>query len=49
VKSLVVPGGVVELLLGVLIGPQGLELAELGDILEFLGELGLGFLFFFAG
>jgi Kef-type K+ transport system membrane component KefB len=49
VKSLVVPVVVVELLLGVLIGPQGLELAELGDILEFLGELGLGFLFFFAG
>jgi Kef-type K+ transport system membrane component KefB len=49
VKSLVVPVVVVELLLGVLIGPQGLELADLGDILEFLGELGLGFLFFFAG
>jgi Kef-type K+ transport system membrane component KefB len=49
VKSLVVPVVVVELLLGVLIGPQGLELAELGDILQFLGELGLGFLFFFAG
>jgi Kef-type K+ transport system membrane component KefB len=49
IKSLVVPVVVVELLLGVLIGPQGLELAELGDILEFLGELGLGFLFFFAG
>jgi Kef-type K+ transport system membrane component KefB len=49
VKSLVVPVVVVELLLGVLIGPQGLDLAEVGDILEFLGELGLGFLFFFAG
>ena len=49
VKSLVVPVVVVELLLGVLIGPQGLEFAKLGDILEFLGQLGLGFLFFFAG
>jgi Kef-type K+ transport system membrane component KefB len=49
VKSLVVPVVVVELLLGVLIGPQGLDLADVGDILEFLGELGLGFLFFFAG
>jgi Kef-type K+ transport system membrane component KefB len=48
-RSLVVPVVVVELLLGVLIGPHGAELAELGDVLEFLGQLGLGFLFFFAG
>jgi Kef-type K+ transport system membrane component KefB len=49
IRSLVVPVVVVELLLGVLIGPEGLQLAELGDVLEFLGQLGLGFLFFFAG
>jgi Kef-type K+ transport system membrane component KefB len=49
VRSLIVPVVVVELLLGVLIGPHGVELAELGDVLEFLGQLGLGFLFFFAG
>jgi Kef-type K+ transport system membrane component KefB len=49
VRSLVVPVVVVELLLGVLIGPHALELAEPGDVLAFLGELGLGFLFFFAG
>ena len=48
-RSLVVPVVVVELLLGVLIGPHGAELAELNDVLEFLGQLGLGFLFFFAG
>ena len=49
VRSLVVPVVVIELLLGVLIGPSGFELAELGIELEFLGQLGLGFLFFFAG
>ena len=47
--GIVVPVVVVELLLGAMIGPDVLGLAELGDILEFLGQLGLGFLFFFAG
>ena len=46
---LVVPIVVVELLLGALIGPDVLGLAEMNDILRFLGQLGLGFLFFFAG
>ena len=49
VRSLVVPVVVVELLLGVVIGPHGLALADLDGVLEFLGQLGLGFLFFFAG
>ena len=49
VRALIVPVVVVELLLGVIIGPQGLELADLDEVLEFLGQLGLGFLFFFAG
>ena len=40
---------VVELLLGAMIGPDVLGLAEIDDILDFLGQLGLGFLFFFAG
>jgi Kef-type K+ transport system membrane component KefB len=40
---------VVELLLGALIGPDVLGLADVDDILGFLGQLGLGFLFFFAG
>jgi Kef-type K+ transport system membrane component KefB len=47
--SLVVPIVVVEIVLGALIGPDVLGLAEMDDILDFLGELGLGFLFFFAG
>ena len=48
-SALIVPVVVVELLLGVLIGPDVLGLATRGELLEFLGELGLGFLFFFAG
>ncbi len=48
-EGLVVPVVVVELVLGALIGPDVLGLAEMNDILEFLGQLGLGFLFFFAG
>jgi Kef-type K+ transport system membrane component KefB len=49
VSGVVVPVVVVELVLGALIGPDGLGLADADDILTFLGELGLGFLFFFAG
>lgn len=44
-----VPIVVVELVLGALIGPDVLGLAKVNDILDFLGQLGLGFLFFFAG
>jgi Kef-type K+ transport system membrane component KefB len=47
--GVVVPVVVVELLLGAVIGPDVLDLAEVDEILDFLGELGLGFLFFFAG
>lgn len=47
--SLVVPVVVVELLLGVVIGPQGLSLVESGGTLRLLGLFGVGFLFFFAG
>ena len=47
--GIVVPVVVVELLLGAIIGPDVLGLADLDEILEFLGQLGLGFLFFFAG
>lgn len=46
---LVVPVVVFELALGALIGPDVLALAEPTEILAFLGQLGLGFLFFFAG
>ena len=43
------PVVVVELLLGILIGPQGLELAKPGPFIDFFATGGLGMLFFFAG
>jgi Kef-type K+ transport system membrane component KefB len=46
---LVLPVVVLELLLGIVIGPQGLGLANVDDFTEFFGNLGLGMLFFFAG
>lgn len=48
-KSVVLPVVVVELLLGVVIGPQVLGLAHTDDVLDAFSQLGLGFLFFFAG
>jgi Kef-type K+ transport system membrane component KefB len=47
-RGLLVPTVVVELLLGVVIGPQVLGL-ETSAFLEFFSNLGLGMLFFFAG
>ena len=44
-----IPVVVVELVLGVLIGPQLLDLAHVDSFTEFFGDLGLGMLFFFAG
>src|SRR5262245_29582342 len=44
-----IPVVVVELLFGIVIGPQGLEWAKMDPTTEFLGNLGLGMLFFFAG
>ena len=38
-----------ELLLGIVIGPQVLDLAHTDDFIEFFSNLGLGMLFFFAG
>jgi Kef-type K+ transport system membrane component KefB len=43
------PVVVVELLLGIVIGPEVLGLAETDDFIEFFANLGLGMLFFFAG
>jgi hypothetical protein len=40
---------VLELMLGILIGPHVLGLAHPGDFIEFFSNLGLGMLFFFAG
>ena len=43
------PVVVLELVLGILIGPQVLDLAHSGRFVEFFSNLGLGMLFFFAG
>jgi Kef-type K+ transport system membrane component KefB len=43
------PVVVVELLLGVVIGPEVLDIAETDDFIDFFSNLGLGMLFFFAG
>lgn len=47
--SVIVPVVVVELLLGVVVGPQVLDVAHTDDVLSAFSQLGLGFLFFFAG
>src|SRR3954447_2106461 len=46
---LTIPVVVVELLLGIVIGPQGADIAALDPTTRLLGNLGLGMLFFFAG
>jgi|SRR5215211_891264 len=43
------PVVVVELMLGIVIGPQVLDLAQSDDFIAFFSNLGLGMLFFFAG
>src|SRR5918994_3957160 len=48
-SRIVPPVVVLELLLGILIGPQVLGLAQSDEFTEFFGNLGLGMLFFFAG
>jgi Kef-type K+ transport system membrane component KefB len=48
-RGVFVPVVVVELALGVLIGPQLLDLADVNSFTEFFADLGLGMLFFFAG
>ena len=40
---------VLELVLGIIIGPQVLGLAEPDEFIDFFSNLGLGMLFFFAG
>jgi Kef-type K+ transport system membrane component KefB len=44
-----IPVVVLELLLGIFIGPQGADIARLDPTTSLLGNLGLGMLFFFAG
>src|SRR3954466_15792538 len=48
-RGLFLPVVVVGLTLGVLMGPQLLDLAKVNAFTEFFGDLGLGMLFFFAG
>jgi Kef-type K+ transport system membrane component KefB len=40
---------VLELVFGILFGPQVLDVAHVDDFTDFFGSLGLGMLFFFAG
>jgi Kef-type K+ transport system membrane component KefB len=48
-RRIILPTVVLEIVLGILIGPEGLELAEVDSYIDFLSQLGLVFLFFFAG
>jgi Kef-type K+ transport system membrane component KefB len=48
-KRLAPPVVVLELMLGILIGPHVLDLAHSDSFIEFFSNLGLGMLFFFAG
>ena len=44
-----IPVVVLELVLGIAIGPQGFDIARVDPTTSLLGDLGLGMLFFFAG
>jgi Kef-type K+ transport system membrane component KefB len=46
---LAMPVVVIEILAGILVGPEVLDLADPDDFIEFFSNLGLGMLFFFAG
>lgn len=48
-RNIFIPVVVVELGLGIVIGPQVLGLAEVNAFTKFFADLGLGMLFFFAG
>ena len=48
-RRLLVPVVVVEIVLGIVIGPQVLGLAHVDSLIEFLSQAGLAFLFLFAG
>jgi Kef-type K+ transport system membrane component KefB len=46
---ILIPVVVIEIVLGIVVGPQALGLAEPDEFIEFFADLGLGMLFFFAG
>jgi Kef-type K+ transport system membrane component KefB len=48
-RGLFLPVVVLELLFGVVIGPQGLGISQVNEFTGFFSDLGLGMLFFFAG
>jgi Kef-type K+ transport system membrane component KefB len=48
-RRLAPPVVVVELMLGIVVGPEVLGLAHTDDFIDFFSNLGLGMLFFFAG
>jgi Kef-type K+ transport system membrane component KefB len=48
-RGVFIPVVVAELVLGVVVGPQALDLAHVNTFTEFFADLGLGMLFFFAG
>ena len=48
-SRILLPTVVLEILLGILIGPEGLGWAEIDTHVDFLANFGLVFLFFFAG
>jgi Kef-type K+ transport system membrane component KefB len=48
-KKLAPPVVVLELMLGIVVGPELLDLAHSDDFVQFFSNLGLGMLFFFAG
>jgi Kef-type K+ transport system membrane component KefB len=48
-KRMAPPVVVMELVLGILVGPHVLQLAHIDDFIEFFSNLGLGMLFYFAG
>jgi Kef-type K+ transport system membrane component KefB len=48
-RRVLIPTVVLEVLLGIIIGPQVLDLAEIDQFIYFLSQIGLAFLFFLAG
>jgi Kef-type K+ transport system membrane component KefB len=48
-RHLAPPVVVIELILGIVVGPEVLGLAETDEFVDFFSSLGLGMLFFFAG
>jgi Kef-type K+ transport system membrane component KefB len=48
-RRLIIPVVVIELVLGIVIGPQVAGLAKVDQFTDFFGNLGLAMLFFFAG